>query len=385
MQHFGFLPQTSRDDLFAHAPEDFGRDSSPAVLAAALGATLYTPGTRDDLARTIVRQAGRGVVSMVLCLEDSVPDDLVPAGEANLVRALRTLEEGGHEGPLLFIRVRHPDQVCDLADRLGSALGLVAGFVLPKFEPEVGTDYFAATTAVRDRHGARLLNMPVIETAGVAHHETRAQTLLAVRDLLDRHRDQVLAVRIGATDLSGLYGLRRPPELTVYDVRVVSEIIALIVNILGRAEGGHIVTGPVWEYFSSGERIFRPRLRQSIFEDHDAASLRAQLLSRDLDGLLREVQLDKANGLWGKTVIHPSHVAPVHALQVVTSEEFADASEIVGTDQGGGVAASQYRNKMNEFRPHLIWARRTLARAGVFGVSRPEVTFVDILSASLLS
>ncbi|MDO4240866.1 HpcH/HpaI aldolase/citrate lyase family protein, partial [Micrococcus sp.] len=46
---------------------------------------------------------------------------------------------------------------------------------------------------------------------------------------------------------------------------------------------------------------------------------------------------------------------------------------------------SGYRNKMNESKPHMAWARSTMDRAQLFGVSRPEVSFVDILSASLLS
>lgn len=384
MQHFGFLSAAERNALFDRAPHVFGRDSDPQTLAAALGATLYVPATRQDLARSIVKQAQRGVVSMVICLEDSVPDHAVAAAEQNLVRALRVHEDSGHAGPLLFIRVRRPEQVTDLAERLGPALAVVSGFVLPKFEADTGAAYLQATARAAARHGVRLLNMPVLETPGIAHRDSRDDVLAGITDLLRRHRDQLLAVRIGATDLSGLYGLRRPPELSVYDIRVVSDIITGIVNTLGRAPDGFIVTGPVWEYFSSGERLTRPRLRQSIFEDHDAATLRAQLLHRDLDGLLREVQLDKANGLWGKTVIHPSHVMPVHALQVVTHEEYADACDILATDQGG-VSASGYRNKMNESRPHQAWALATVARARLFGVSRPEVNFVDILSASLLS
>lgn len=385
MQHFGFLSPADLDRLFDQAPRVFERDADPRTLARALGATLYTPGIRDDLARSIVKQAQRGVVSMVLCLEDSVPDHHVEEAEQNLVRALRVHEDSGHGGPLIFIRVRRPEQIEDLAARLGPALQAVTGFVLPKFEAGIGTAYLEASARAAARHGVRLLNMPVLETAGIAHRESRDEVLLALRRLLARHREQVLAVRVGATDLSGLYGLRRPPELTVYDVRVVSDMLTAIVNALGRADDGFIVTGPVWEYFSSGERLFRPRLRQSIFEDHDAVNLRRQLLSRDLDGLLREVQLDKANGLWGKTVIHPSHVLPVHALQVVSHEEYADARDILATSHAGGVAASGYRNKMNESKPHQAWARATMHRAGLFGVSRPEVTFVDILSASLLS
>ncbi len=46
--------------------------------------------------------------------------------------------------------------------------------------------------------------------------------------------------------------------------------------------------------------------------------------------------------------------------------------------------ASGYRNKMNEVKPHTAWARRTLARAQAFGVARPDVTFVDLLAASVL-
>jgi citrate lyase beta subunit len=191
----------------------------------------------------------------------------------------------------------------------------------------------------------------------------------------------VLCVRTGVTDLCSAYGLRRDRDTTAYDVRVVADVLADVVNVLGRADGtGFVVTGPVWEYFAGHERLFKPRLRATPFEEHDAADLRRELVLRDLDGLLREVALDKANGLTGKTVIHPSHVAAVHALSVVTHEEFRDATDVLGVD-GGGVLRSEYRNKMNEARPHRAWAERVLRRADVFGVSCPDVTFVDLLAA----
>jgi citrate lyase beta subunit len=208
--------------------------------------------------------------------------------------------------------------------------------------------------------------------------------LLGVRRLLDKHRDHVLAVRLGATDLSAVFGLRRSRDLTVYDVRVIADVIADVVNLFGRADGrGYVVTGPVWEYFSGTERMFKPQLRETLFAQHDERKLRAELIARDLDGLLREVALDRANGLTGKTVIHPSHVAAVHALSVVTSEEYADARDILGTNAAGGVASSAYRNKMNESKPHAAWAERTLLRAQVFGVAHEGVSFVDLLAASL--
>jgi hypothetical protein len=156
-----------------------------------------------------------------------------------------------------------------------------------------------------------------------------------------------------------------------------------VVNVLGRAVGGFPVTGPVWEHFPASERVFKPLLRETPFAEHRERRLRAELLARDLDGLIREVILDRANGLTGKSVIHPTHVAPVHALSVVSHEEYRDAQDILDTRSGGGVAASSYRNKMNESKPHAAWARRTLLRSRVFGVARPEVSFVDLLAASM--
>ena len=195
----------------------------------------------------------------------------------------------------------------------------------------------------------------------------------------------MLAVRIGATDLSAVYGLRRPPELTIYDVRIVADVIADVVNVLGRQDGtGYTVTGPVWEYFGSRERLFKPQLRQSPFTDHEERALRATLIAKDLDGLIHEIVLDRANGLVGKTVIHPSHVSTVHALSVVTHEEYLDAVDVMeAVAAGGGVAASQSRNKMNEATPHRAWAERTLLRARAFGVAHESTSFVDLLGASV--
>lgn len=112
--------------------------------------------------------------------------------------------------------------------------------------------------------------------------------------------------------------------------------------------------------------------------------LRTALIEHDLDGLLREIELDRANGLLGKTCIHPAHVTPVHALSVVSHEEFSDAQDILRPERGGGgVMRSAYTNKMNEVKPHRAWAERTMLRAEVFGVAREEVGFVDLLTAGL--
>ncbi|MEU7277435.1 HpcH/HpaI aldolase/citrate lyase family protein [Streptomyces sp. NPDC045431] len=385
MRHFGHIPSAARAGLFHRQPCEFTADSPAKLLAAALGATLYSPATRPHLAGDVLKQVGRGVVSMVLCLEDSIDDGEVEGAEENLVRQLTDLHARGAETPLLFVRVREPAQISDLVRRLGEAGRLLSGFVLPKFTEERGAAFLEALTDAESASGRRLFAMPVLESPELLHLETRAETLTGIGRIVDKYRDRVLALRLGVTDFCSAYGLRRSPDMTAYDVQIVAGVIGDVVNVLGRSDGtGFTITGPVWEYFRLGERMFKPQLRRSPFMEQRADELRTALIEHDLDGLLREIELDRANGLLGKTCIHPSHVMPVHALSVVSHEEFSDAQDILRPERGGGgVLRSAYTNKMNEVKPHRAWAERTLQRAEVFGVAREDVGFVELLTAGL--
>ncbi|MBQ0849321.1 HpcH/HpaI aldolase/citrate lyase family protein [Streptomyces sp. NPDC057621] len=385
MRHFGHIAPEVRDRLFFQEPCVFTADSSPRVLAAALGATLYSPATRPKLADDIVKQAGAGVVSMVVCLEDSIGDADVADAEENLVRQFRELaDRPDDELPLLFVRVRAPEQIPDLVRRLGASVRLLSGFVLPKFTEERGIPFLEALTEAEGASARRLFAMPVLESPELLYRESRAEILAGIFRAVDKYRDRVLALRLGVTDFCSAYGLRRAPDMTAYDVQIVASVIADVVNVLGRADGtGFTVTGPVWEYFRVQERMFKPQLRRSPFLP-EADALRATLIEHDMDGLLREISLDRANGLQGKTCIHPSHVLPVHALSVVSHEEFSDAQDILRPERGGGgVLRSAYTNKMNEVKPHRAWAERTLQRAEVFGVTNEDIGFVELLAAGI--
>jgi citrate lyase beta subunit len=390
VQHFGYLSAAETAALFEVPPEEFDRASGTELLSVALGATLYMPADRPALAADIVKQAAAGVTSVTVCLEDSIPDAGLPAAVDNLVDALTAVHHDAHDDaghrtlPLLFVRVRAPEQIGEVVGRLGPAVAVLAGFVLPKFTAASGTAYLHALDLADRAAGTELLAMPVIESGAILYAETRVDELTRLRALLHRDRRRILAVRLGATDLCALFGLRRSPDLSIYDVKVISSLIADVVNVLGRADDtGFTVTGPVWEHYGAAERILKPLLRQSPFDAHGERELRGRLVSRAIDGLIREVQLDAANGLQGKTCIHPSHVAVVNALSVVSAEDHRDAGDVLSIGEGGGVRASGHRNKMNEARPHTAWARRTMLRSRVFGVAAENVSFVDLLAASL--
>ncbi|OZC49809.1 ATP/GTP-binding protein [Rhodococcus sp. 14-2483-1-1] len=378
MQHFRHLDADTRARVFFRQPEDIETSDGNDVVATALGATLYIPATRPDLTATVNKRTDEGVRSIVIDLEDAVADhDL----EEALANAIRTLNELSGSSSLVFVRARTPEHIRTICAGLTQGAGGLAGFVVPKFTAARGAEFLDEIVAASRLHGTRLFAMPVLESPEVVHRETRDAELVAIRELLGTYRETVLAVRIGATDMCGTFGIRRDRDLTIYDVRVVADVISAIVNHLGRYDGsGYVITGPVWEYFADHERMFRPLLRQTPFVDQDAVRFRQQLVSSDLDALLREVALDRANGIQGKTVIHPSHVPAVHALSAVTHEEYHDALDILSSDQGG-VQASGYRNKMNELGPHRNWAKQTVLRAKAFGVTNEGITFVDLLTA----
>ncbi|WP_104175664.1 HpcH/HpaI aldolase/citrate lyase family protein [Arthrobacter sp. Y81] len=401
MRHFSFLSDEHASRLFHIAPQELSLGSAPAVLAVALGATLYTPADRPNLAQDIRKQAARGCLSMVICLEDSIADDAVDSAETNVVDTVTRLHAGSagprgdsgpdgdfhsDAGPLLFLRVRTPEQMLSLARRCGNALDLLVGFVIPKFENETGRaqQFLDALHLINASRGGgrRMRIMPIMESPLMIHGETRAGTLSGIRDLLQANREDVLAVRVGATDMSSAFGLRRSRDLTIYDVKVVASVIGDIVNMLGRPDNGFVISGPVWEHYSNSERVLRPLLRRTPFADANEMPLRDRILTANLDGLIREIELDLANGLLGKTVIHPTHVPLVHAMCVVSHEEYVDALEIAGKN-GGGASASPYGNKMNEMKPHQAWAVQTLLRAAAFGVAAENITYVDLLEASM--
>lgn len=396
MRHFRSLTDSQSTQLFHRLPQEVSPASPPAFLAVALGGTLYTPANRLDLVKDVLRQRDLGCVSMVLCLEDSIADSEVPRSEDNVISTMRSLAGHQHDLPLLFVRVRTPEQMMSVARRAGAATSLLTGFVIPKFDNESGTGaaFLHALHVVQAELGLdgapdadgvpghRLRVMPILESPAVIHVETRAAALTNIYTLLAANREDILSLRIGATDMSSGFGLRRSRDLTIYDVNVVAGVIGDIVNVLGRPDGGFVISGPVWEHYSNTERVLRPQLRVTPFAGEQEQELRQRIMTANLDTLIREIELDLANGLLGKTVIHPTHVALVHAMSVVSHEEYLDALAIAG-NVGGGAAASPYGNKMNEMKPHQAWAQRTLLRADAFGVSAADVTFVDLLEASM--
>lgn len=391
MKHFSYLSLEEKQNLFYQEPIEFSKDISKDQLAYALGATLYTPGTKRTIAEDIVRKKHEGTMSIVICLEDSISDGEVKFAEENVVIQMQLLAYMIHAGklhpsniPLLFIRIREPKQMHSLVHELGNAIQCISGFVFPKFTPSNGISYIDVLRHINEQHSLSLYGMPILESPEIIYKESRIKALLSIKSILDSYRDFILNVRIGATDFSGIFGIRRNKDTTIYDISIIRDCISDIINIFSRSADEYVISGPVWEYFGNTQRVLKPQLRQTPFRESFGSAgltMREDMLHRYEDGLIHEVLLDQANGLIGKTVIHPSHIKLIQAMHVVTLEDYLDAKAIFESAKTyNGVMKSNFSNKMNEVKPHYNWARKTLLKSNIYGVLHEEQTFIDLLT-----
>lgn len=385
------LSAEDKEKLFFKEPESFDKHAGKELLAYALGATLYMPATRPNIHQDLVTKKHAGLTSIVICLEDAIGDNEVEVAENLLQSELKKLvldiEKGFitiEELPLLFIRIRDGRQLLRLRQKLGEEWSLLTGVVIPKFSASTGKSILSQLMELK-MEGYPLYAMPILETRNVIYKETRMKELIHIKSILDEFYDIILNVRIGATDFCGLYGIRRNTDTTVYDIAILNDCIADILNVFLRSDQPYVVSGPVWEHFASKERILKPQLRRTPFREHygeAGVNIRSELINNQMDGLIKEILMDITNGITGKTIIHPTHIKPVQALNAVSYEEYLDAANIIEQANGEkGVLKSAFQNKMNEIKPHFYWANRMILKSRIYGVLHDEYTNIDLLQS----
>ncbi|NRD80492.1 HpcH/HpaI aldolase/citrate lyase family protein [Bacillus sp. BRMEA1] len=389
MRFFTYFYNNELGHYFYRQPQDFDKYSDRELLSYGLGATLYMPATRTNIHQEILSKKHEGLSSIVMDLEDAIGDNFINCAEEllmdELLKLYLELEKGFlsvAELPLLFIRIRDLKQFMRIKHKIGNAIRLLTGIVIPKFTVEEGRDLLEEARLIHTKEHPFYV-MPILETAKVIQKETRINELMSIKHLFDEYRENILNVRIGATDFCGLYGIRRSADTTVYDIAVLRDCISDIINVFQRFDQPYVVSGPVWEYFSSKKRNLKPQIRETPFRERygdEGLKWRTELINENTEGLIRETIMDIANGLTGKTIIHPSHIKVVQALNVVSYEEYIDASNIVKAATGDyGAVKSEFSNKMNEIKPHYFWARKIMLKSQLYGVLHEEFTNIDLI------
>ena len=380
MRHQRYNPDFS----FVVEPEHFNKYTERDLLQYCLGATMYMPGYKDFLEK-ILDNSMPGLTTMVLDFEDACPEERVPEAMENVHTLLAAVTDAVDSGrldgdlvPLIFVRIRDLAQFKAFGSKLTKKEARsLCGINFPKFNAENGYEYFAYLLDLNEQLDEVLYGMPIIEDPEVAYKETRISELIGIRKILDKYHRLVLQVRVGGTDFSSVFGVRRGVDYSLYDIMVVRECLSDIINVCAR-NNDYVVSGPVWEYFRAPKELMFEELPKHGLEDY--LMRRKPMVNNEIDGLLREVILDKANGFIGRTVIHPTHVKFVNALMAVTKEQYDDARQILGT--GGGVVKGSGGNKMNEIRPHTNWANKIYNRGRAFGVIENEAAYIKLFAVN---
>jgi citrate lyase beta subunit len=366
---------------FVNKPVEFNKYTDRSFLQYCLGATLYMPGIKD-IKQKVLEKKLDDVTSIVMCLEDAIREEDLPVAEKNILEHLDFFANHIENGmlsiddiPLIFIRVRNVDQFESFAKRITPKhISSLSGFAFPKFNSLNAQKYLSILNETSTAMNGLLYGMPILEGEEIAYKEFRERELLLLRNILIPYKHLILNIRIGGTDISSLFGLRRNINSSVYDLLTVRDALSDILNFFSR-NIEYIVSGAVWEYFLAYKQDdINDLLKQDL---HHSLVTRVPIINESIDGLLRETLLDKANGFVGKTIIHPSHARFVNAMHVVTEEEYSDAMQVLNTS--GGVIKSNSGNKMNEVNPHRNWANKIVNRAAIYGVVKTEEEILKLI------
>lgn len=364
---------------FIKEPVDFNKYTNRELLQYCLGATMYMPGTKD-FAQAVIEKKYPGLTSMVMCFEDACKEEDVPAAEINCIHVLETLADNVENGnikyediPLIFFRVRSVEQFKHFASMLQPRhIKYLCGFNFPKFNSLTAAPYMEHLVELNAKFGEIIYGMPIIEDSRVAYKETRLLELMAIKNVCDCHKKLVLNIRVGGTDFSSCFGVRRGINYTIYDIMTVSNCLMDILNVFTR-NNDYTVSGPVWEYFKASKRM--KNMNELPKVDLQQTLLKRKAVVNDaVDGLMRELVLDQANGFMGKTCIHPTHLNYINGMLAVTKDEYDDAYQIMHTS-GGVIQGSK---GMNEIGPHKAWAQRIMMRSEAYGVIEHDGSYIEL-------
>lgn len=278
---------------------------------------LYVPGN----APAMLRDAHiYGPDSVMFDLEDSVSPREKDAARHLVFQALRHYDYAGVER---IVRINGLETAFGLEDIAAVVCGGVDAVRLPKTDgPE---DIIAVEQAVAAAE--RRFGRPAGSVKLVAAIES-ARGILAVREIATAS-PRLIAIAIGAEDfVTDMHTSRSPDGIELLAARSMLVMAARAAGIMAI---------------------------DTVFSSVD-----------DEEGFKREARLAKQLGFDGKSVIHPSQIAMVHAIYTPTPEEVAKARRVVAAAadaeaKGSGVIALD--GKMID-KPIVERAMRVLALAG---------------------
>ncbi|WP_333794531.1 HpcH/HpaI aldolase/citrate lyase family protein [Hyphomicrobium sp.] len=277
---------------------------------------LYMPGAND---RALEKARSLAADALILDLEDSVAPEAKDEAREKVVAAVR---KGGYGRREVVIRPNALETAWGTADILAAASAAPDAILVPKVQR--AGDIISAAKILKS------VNVPE-KTKLWAMMET-PQAILHAAEIAAVGADpenRLVCLVMGTNDL-----LKESRARALHDRFAVVPWLALTV-VAARGYGLDIIDG--------------------VYNDF-----------RDETGFRKECEQGRTLGMDGKTLIHPSQVAPCNEIFAPTDEEITWSIKIIRTfDEPENVhkGVITVDGKMVE-RLHLVQAKRTVAIAG---------------------
>lgn len=312
-------------------------------LELKVGPLLYMPALKEDISSKLISLRKSGLLSAALCLEDTIRDDMVEKAEDNLSKELKSIYESLCAGetaeedlPMIFVRVRSASQIKKLIKKCGEPFDIISGLILPKIDDITIIPYLEALSKTENAYPI----MPIIENPSLLNPARRQKKLDCLYKTLSAVIDRIINIRVGGNDFSNAVGLCSDIDHTIYDLLPVS---ALLSDICAFFSPDFTVSAPVWNYFE-GERWERM--------------------------MIKEMEIDKCCGFFGKTIIHPNQISVALEGMKVLESEYIAAKKLLSSD--GEIQVIKSGGRMYENKVHSGWAEKVLNIARIYGVKQRE-------------
>jgi citrate lyase subunit beta/citryl-CoA lyase len=282
---------------------------------------LFVPG---DSERKLAKGPSSGPDGLILDLEDSVAADRKKIAREMV---LTYLKSASRSGPKLYVRVNALDTGLTLGDLAVVMQGKPDGIVFPKCVGQADLDRLALwLDAFEAREGTEIDSTRILTIATES-----AAAVLALSASPARHV-RLMGHSWGGEDLmADLGALAKGPAPGVYDDTFK---LARTVNLMAAVAAGVIAYDTVY-----------PDIK-------------------NIEGLRAEATDARRMGYGGKIAIHPDQVAIIHEVFTPTAQELDWATRVVATFESNPNAGVLTLDGKMLDRPHLVLARRLLARVG---------------------
>ena len=282
---------------------------------------LFVPA---DSERKLAKGPASGADGLILDLEDSVATDRKTVARD---MALAYLKSADRTGPKLYVRVNALDTGLTLGDLAVAMQGKPDGIVFPKCVGQADLDLLSNyLDAFEAREGIEAGATRILTIATES-----AAAILSLTAAPAKHA-RLIGHSWGGEDLmADLGALAKGPSPGVYDDTFK---LARTVNLMASVAAG------VTAY-------------DTVYPD-----------IRNIEGLRAEARDARRMGYGGKIAIHPDQVAIIHEVFTPTEAEIDWAKRVIATfEDNPGAGVLTMDGKMLD-KPHLVLARRLVARTG---------------------